>query len=237
MANDFFKFKKFTIRQGKAGMKVCTDACLFGAYVTIIPDDHVLDIGTGTGLLSLMLAQRFQCEIDAVEIDESSFQHAKENVLASPWNNRINVYHSSIQDYIKKCQLKYSTIISNPPFYKDSKKSRHENRNLAMHTSQLSYEDLIFIIKKSLKSDGIAYVMYPEYEANEFALSCKIAGLIIVNSCIIRDRADKEVLRKIVIVKRSLVKKASEEEIIIKKEDGTYSETFTKLLSAFYLKL
>src|SRR4051812_5902465 len=141
-------------------MKVCTDACLFGAWISEEVKSKnskvksVLDIGTGTGLLSLMFAQKnLQSIIDAVEIDEAAAQQARENFEASPWKERLQIYSTSIKLFIS--EKKYDLIISNPPFFENDLKSDDSKRNLALHSSQLSLEELLDAITKHLKEDGL----------------------------------------------------------------------------------
>ena len=153
--NTWFQFKQFTIHQEKTAMKVCTDACLFGAWVANkielneINADNILDIGCGTGLLSLMLAQKTKAQIDAVEIDKNAFEQAKENINLTEWKEQINIHHGSIIDF--KSNKKYDLIICNPPFYENQLKSVDSARNKAMHATTLSYKDLIFVLKNKIK--------------------------------------------------------------------------------------
>src|SRR6266536_1002775 len=189
MSNSFFRFKQFTVHQDKCAMKVCTDACLFGALIAQQirnpPPDrisragkseirNVLDIGTGTGLLSLMLAQKNpHVIIDAVEIDEAAAQQAKENFEASSWKDRLHVYHTSIQQFNPSTiqpfdqsttppfnqPTKYDLILSNPPFFENDLKSDNARRNLVLHISELSLEELLNVVIKHLNDDG-SFVVY-----------------------------------------------------------------------------
>lgn len=133
MANSYFQFKEFTVRQERASMKVCTDACLFGAYAAnqliFINPAECLDIGTGTGLLSLMLAQKIPANIDAVEIEYASYSQAKGNFEHSPWREQLNVFHTDINQF--QSEKKYNCIISNPPFFEKDLKSEDEKKNAA----------------------------------------------------------------------------------------------------------
>src|SRR5437868_5022622 len=144
MPNNYFQFKQFIIQQDNCAMKVCTDACLFGAYIAnelqSIPVNTILDIGAGTGLLSLMLAQKTTAVIDAVEIDNAAFEQAKENIAASPWKEKINTYHADISTF--KTGKRYEHIISNPPFFEDDLRSNDEKKNFAKHDSSLTLENL-----------------------------------------------------------------------------------------------
>ena len=149
MPNQFFKFKQFTIDQDQCAMKVCTDSCLFGAWVAEYLEQEknslktILDIGTGTGLLSLMLAQKTTANIDAVEIEEAASLQASNNFLASPWNNRLQVYHAPIQLFKPIHPKSYVFIICNPPFYENNLKTDNQLKNLALHSEALSLANLI----------------------------------------------------------------------------------------------
>ena len=135
-------------------MKVCTDACLFGAFVAncLSPIVNCLDIGTGTGLLSLMLAQETNAQIDAVEIDAAAFQQAKENFKASPWSSRLNIFNTDILHY--STDKKYDCIISNPPFFEDDLKSFSEGKNIAKHNNALTLAQLLTAINAHLAATG-----------------------------------------------------------------------------------
>ncbi|MGN6568280.1 MAG: tRNA1(Val) (adenine(37)-N6)-methyltransferase, partial [Flavipsychrobacter sp.] len=143
MSNQYFQFKQFRIEQDKCAMKVSTDACIQGAW-TPIHDHvrHVLDIGTGTGLLSLMLAQRDpRMHIDAVELDEQAATQAKENIVSSPFSERIDIIHGDAKEY--QANQQYDLIICNPPFFQNSLLGDNSKRNTARHTLSFSYEDLL----------------------------------------------------------------------------------------------
>ncbi|MEM9340902.1 MAG: methyltransferase, partial [Bacteroidota bacterium] len=166
MPNTYFQFKKFRIDQVRSGMKVTTDSCLFGAWIANHIKKHhpepskVLDIGTGTGLLALMMGQVTQnTRIDAIEMNEESFCEAKENFENSKWSDRLAAYHTSIQNF--QPQEKYDLIICNPPFFKDNLKGAKRNKNQAIHNDSLSIDDLSKGINELLTRDGSAYVMYP----------------------------------------------------------------------------
>src|SRR5262245_58656662 len=145
MPNSYFQFKQFVIHQEHCAMKVTTDGCLFGAWVAAskagnaAAGKHVLDIGTGTGLLSLMYAQKHpHAQIDAIEIDEAAAQQAADNFAASPWQKRLQLIHSDIKDY--RPSHPYDTIISNPPFYENQLSSGNAKKNMAHHSSSIGLE-------------------------------------------------------------------------------------------------
>ncbi|NJN77877.1 MAG: methyltransferase [Saprospiraceae bacterium] len=150
-----FRFKQFQIHQDKTAMKVGTDGVLLGAWADVLESESILDIGTGTGLIALIIAQRNQnAMVDAVEIDESSYEQAKQNFEESSWTKRLNIYQSSIQDYAKNCGKQYDLIVSNPPYFVNSTKSKQEDKNQVRHTDSLSFEELIKSVNILLEISG-----------------------------------------------------------------------------------
>jgi tRNA1Val (adenine37-N6)-methyltransferase len=171
MANTHFQFKQFIVHQDKAAMKVTTDSCLFGGWVaeelSAEKDEgkNILDIGTGTGLLSLMLAQKTSGDIDALEIDKEAYEQAIANVSSSPWKERIRVMLQDASSFLSK--KKYNTIISNPPFYENELKSPDSKRNIAHH-SGLSLNHLLSVVKENLEERGTFYLLLPYKRIEEF---------------------------------------------------------------------
>lgn len=144
MSQPFFQFKQFTVWHDKCAMKVGTDGVLLGAWTPVESSARILDIGTGTGLVALMLAQRCSASVIALEIDETAAQQAAENITRSPWGNRIEVVCQDFRLYSNKNNsLKYDTIVSNPPYFTDSLKCPDSQRNTARHNDNLSYEELL----------------------------------------------------------------------------------------------
>ena len=236
--NTWFQFKQFTIHQENTAMKVCTDACLFGAWVANkielkeINADNILDIGCGTGLLSLMLAQKTQAQIDAVEIDKNAFKQAKENINLTEWKEQINIHHGSIIDF--KSPKKYGLIICNPPFYENQLKSVDAARNKAMHATTLSYQDLIIALKNNLSQGGSAAVLLPYYAIKKFEETLLNHQLFIYEKCNVSHSPKHPFFRKIVIFSR-VKKESSEYSISIKNNNNFYSEEFIELLKDYYL--
>ena len=142
MANDYFQFKQFTIRQEKCAMKVGTDGVLLGSWADLTHARRLLDIGTGTGLMAIMAAQRnLELIIDAIEIDPAAFEQARENANNSPWRERIHLFQGEVQAFTPT--YKYDIIICNPPFFINSTKNPELNRTLARHCETLSHEDIL----------------------------------------------------------------------------------------------
>ena len=236
--NTWFQFKQFTIHQEKTAMKVCTDACLFGAWVANkielkeIKAANILDIGCGTGLLSLMLAQKTKAQIDAVEIDKNAFEQAKENINLTEWKEQINIHHGSIIDF--KTTKKYGLIICNPPFYENQLKSVDAALNTAMHATTLSYKDLIISVKNNLAQGGSVAVLLPYYAIIEFEEALLNHQLFIYEKCNVSHSPKHPYFRNMVIF--SQVKKvSSEDSILIKNINNFYSEEFIELLKDYYL--
>lgn len=235
MPNSWFQFKQFRVQQDKCAMKVCTDACLFGSQLPIDASiKTVLDIGTGTGLLSLMYAQLNQAaSIDAVELDSPAAEQASENVQASPWNNRITVYQTAIQHY--KPQQHYDLIISNPPFFENDLQSEDAQRNLALHSTALSLEELFTISKQFLKSSGQVCLLLP-YHRTQAAITIALAnGFHCIQQTTVHQTTKHPAFRSMLhFATQASTKK---EMTIIIKDGQDYTREFIDLLSPFYLYL
>ncbi len=190
-----FTFKQFIIQQDRTAMKVCTDACVLGAYADVA-GTRILDIGTGTGLLALMSAQRNQKAIvDAVEIDDAAFGQATENVAASPFANRIQVVHKRIQDF--QSESGYDRILTNPPFFTNHLRSPDAALNRALHTDEMPFSELIEAVVRLMKPDGQWWVLLPPYEAEKLADLAKKTGLRSFKRLLIRHHAQKVPFRVI----------------------------------------
>ncbi len=221
-------------------MKVCTDACLFGSLLPTSSEGggvkHVLDIGTGTGLLSLMYAQKDpDVIIDAVEIDEAAAQQAKENFDASLWKERLNVYNSSIQQFAETAAHKYDIIISNPPFYEDDLKSSDAKRNLALHSEELKLNKLIAIAEKLLNDGGRLFVLLPYHRTEEFTQL--IAGKLFIKEKIFIKQTPKHNYFRSIFRLTKQVANVDQSEIIIMNGKNEYSDLFKGLLKDYYLAL
>jgi tRNA1Val (adenine37-N6)-methyltransferase len=236
MANSYFQFKQFTVHQDKCGMKVCTDSCILGAYSTFENPSKILDVGTGSGLLSLMLAQKYNCKVDAVEIDETAYEQAKQNFKESPWGDRLKVYNERIQDFEQKCFVKYDLVVCNPPFFEDHLKSPLKSKNTALHNDSLSYKDLVKSVKELLSDKGLFYVLLPEYQSSLFELLALKNFLFPVKKLTVRNTGKGPVFRVITAFAQNKYEFDSEE-MVIKESNGDYSGDFKTLLKDYYLYL
>ena len=161
MPNPYFRFKKFTVYHDRCAMKGGTDGVLLGAWVNVL-GENVLDVGTGTGLISLMMAQRNdKVVIDAIDIDGDAVSQAKDNIYNSPFGNRIKCWNASLQEFSSKVEKRYDVIVSNPPFFVQSLKSPNKERSLARHTDSLPIEDLIGLSASLLSQTGRISFIYP----------------------------------------------------------------------------
>ncbi|BDD08872.1 tRNA1(Val) (adenine(37)-N6)-methyltransferase [Fulvitalea axinellae] len=238
MANDYFEFKQFRIQQDRCGMKVSTDACLFGSFVTKPGAKNILDIGTGTGLLTLMLAQRHpNSQITAVEIDSDAFQQALENFKNSPWYDRLNIEHASIQEFVQATDKKFDLIICNPPFYPDHIKSSDQKRSKAFHNDHLSFSDLAQSCSKLISDSGEFFLLLPERQSREFEQIAKRCGLFLQTSTKVRGTVKGKVIREIGSYSKKKVDDIPENEIAINSEPGVYTEEFTRFMKPYYLFL
>lgn len=241
MSNTFFKFKKFTIHQDVCAMKVTTDGCLFGAivaneYKNLSCDKKALDIGTGTGLLTLMLAQANPCiKIDAIEIDASATTQAQENINTSPWLHNIQVIETDLRRFHPP--YKYDIIICNPPFHENQLISDNTLKNKAHHSSHLSLRDLIKQARNLLKKNGQLYILMPYYRTEE-AIKIALKHCLHCTKIIyLKHAIQREYFRSILQFGSNEKADTYREQLFIKQDDGDYSPTFKNLLQDYYLHL
>ncbi|HJV18404.1 MAG TPA: methyltransferase [Sediminibacterium sp.] len=239
MANPYFHFKNFSVYQDACAMKVCTDSCLFGAWVADYLQQYppnngnLLDIGTGTGLLALMLAQQIPAHIDAVEMDEAAAGQAVANFSASPWSARLRATHCSIQDFAANPALQYDFIISNPPFFENDLQSGQENRNLALHSKALKLSELIGGIKQLLQPEGRFAILIPFSRCTYFKAEAEKSGFYPLREVLVRQTTGHVFFRSMLIFGRQAAAGITEDLAI--KDGPDYTEGFRKLLTPYYL--
>lgn len=250
MANSYFQFKQFTVHQDKCAMKVTTDSCLFGAFLanTISNSEpalsagglvinNCLDIGTGTGLLSLMLAQVNNCHIDSIEIDATAAEQARANIAASPFAEKINIIQADVKKY--SFEKKYDLIISNPPFYEKELKGENEKKNIAHHSEELSLTVLLTILKDNLSASGKFYLLLPFIRDAEIKNLISSENFQIETITYIRQTVKHDYFRMIVTGKfrTENPEETILEEMAIKDEIRNYTAEFIALLKDYYLHL
>ncbi len=229
-----FRFKQFTIQHDRCTMKVGTDAVLLGAWAKITSAKHVLDIGTGSGVIALMLAQRTSplCTIDAVEIEPIDAQQATDNVLQSPWPNKVRVFNTSIQEF--KPPHFYDLIISNPPYFINSEKPPDVRRQQTRHTSLLSFESLLSCVNRLLTPNGKFNIILPYTEGFQFVELARQSKLFCTRQVSFRTRLEKPIERW--LLEFSRVESTSERDEILLYENGLmWSAKYHALTQEFYL--
>jgi tRNA1Val (adenine37-N6)-methyltransferase len=236
MPNSYFKFKQFTIWQEHCAMKVGTDGVLLGAWTDTKGAGRILDIGTGSGLIALMLAQRSDGIIDAIEIDESAVRQANDNFNASPWKSRINGIHCSFQNF-DKMSVKYNIIVSNPPYFSDCLPAPDLKRTIARHNAQLSTIDLIDGVVKLLHAEGRFSIILPVNEFEIFKTLAEKGNLFENRRTLILPSPDKPVKR--ILSEWSFQNKSKLINSLVIEQYGRhrYSEEFIALTREYYLKL
>lgn len=244
MPNTYFQFKQFRIEQDKCAMKVSTDACILAAYIAqrhAPLAQNILDIGAGTGLLSLMLSQATQAQITAIEIDTNAYEQAKENFEKSAWANRLHVFHQSIQAY--HAPNRYDLIVCNPPFFVNSLKSAKKEKILARHTDSLSFEDLLESAERLAEAQATFVVLLPIKESQLFEneVNKRKNKFYISEKLFIRDNPSK-LPHRVILVLKSPVERQIEptltEKILFVKDLATdYTSDFVDLMKAYYLHL
>ena len=231
MPNPYFRFKQFTIFQDRCAMKVGTDGVLLGAWTNCDGTAQILDIGTGTGLVALMLAQRSNALITAIEIDKEAATQASENAANSPWRNRIFVKNCSLQEFAP--ETKFDLIVSNPPYFCNSLKTPLENRNLARHADSLPLADLLQHSRRLLSENGRLCVILPVDAANFCIEKAVQNGLFCTRSTKIKPLPDS-IAKRILLEFSQTEKECVEDFLIIEKSRHQYSEAFKKMTEKYY---
>jgi tRNA1Val (adenine37-N6)-methyltransferase len=233
--NSGFTFKQFHVEHDRCAMKVGTDGILLGAWAPVVDARRVLDIGTGSGLIALMLAQRSRsdCLIDGVELDMGAATQARENVAASPWASRVNIVENAIQDYQAP---PYDLIVSNPPYFVAGQSFSDPARALARHTGALGSRDLLAACHRLLSATGQVALVLPTAMTDEILGISADYDLHGVCYTAVITRAGKEANRVLLLLGRGL-NRCEQDEIVIHSADGAYSDRYIQLTHLFYLKM
>ena len=233
-----FQFKNFDVNQDRCAMKIGTDGVLLGAWCPVENNPFsVLDIGAGTGILSLMLAQRSNAEqIDAIEIDENAFEQCVDNFEKSPWSDRLFCFHAGLDEFIEEPEDEYDIIISNPPFYSEDFKTENEQRDLARFQDSMPFEDLVEVANLVLSENGIFAVIIPFKEEEKFIALCRECDLFPFKITRIKGTPTTEIKRSLLAFSR-FKKETSIDELIIETARHQYTEAYIALTKDFYLKM
>jgi tRNA1Val (adenine37-N6)-methyltransferase len=238
MSNTYFQFKQFIIHQDKTAMKVATDSCILGAWAARnigSSAKKILDIGSGTGLLMLMIAQRCEADIYGVEKDPAAFQQGLQNMKESRWAERLFNFSADINDFTTLAGFDF--IISNPPFHDNQLKGPMQEKNLAHHSTALSLESLIASIKKLLSEHGRFAILIPFYRTDALIQIAATQNYFPEKMVLISATAIHAPSRTIILFSSHFSGTVTEEKFVIKNESGEYTDEFKILLKDYYLHL
>jgi len=237
VASGYFRFKQFTVRQEMAAFGVTTDSVLLGAWASIESAATILDIGTGTGLLALMAAQRSSARIVAIEPDRDSFIQAGINFAASPWHKRMTLIHTPVQDFHPAAGELFDAIITNPPYFSASLLNPDDAKARARHTVSLSYAELAEAAVRLLAPAGSLHLVLPVNEAQKFKEEAVIHGLHCARRLLVRPTPSSPPARALMTLTRQAVPVYGENELVIEKGGRhIYSDEYVSLTKDFYLK-
>lgn len=233
-----FNFKQFHVNQERCAMKIGTDGVLLGAWTPLINNPNtILDIGAGTGILSLMLAQRSNAtQIDAIEIDEDAYEQCVENFEASPWGDQLFCFHAGLDEFVDEPEDEYDLIISNPPFYAEDFKTDDSHRDLARFQDALPFEELIEAAALLLSDNGIFSVIIPFKEEAKFVSMCKELDLFPLKITRVKGTPTSEIKRSLLAFSR-IDQTLLIDELTIEISRHHYTPEYIELTKDFYLKM
>lgn len=234
-----FQFKQFAIEQNRTAMKIGTDGVLLGAWTPLENNPFsILDIGTGTGIIALMLAQRSSAEqIDALEIDDEAYEQATDNFENSPWNDRLFCFHAGLDEFVEEPEDEYDLIVSNPPFYQEDYKSNNEQRDLARFQDAMPFEDLIAAADLLLSENGVFCVIIPFKEEETFLALAKEYELYPQKITRVKGTPTTEIKRSLLAFSRKENPNLSTDELVIETARHIYTAEYIELTKDFYLKM
>lgn len=234
-----FSFKQFSVQQDRCAMKVGTDGVLLGAWCPIDNNPFsILDIGTGTGIIALMLAQRSHAEqIDALEIDEDAYEQAVENFENSSWSDRLFCFHAGLDEFVDEPEDDYDLIVSNPPFYSEDYKTDNSQRDLARFQDAMPFQELVEAAGLLLSENGIFSVIIPYNEEERFIDLCAEAELFPVKITRVKGSHNTPIVRSLVAFKRYELAVLTADELVIETSRHVYTDEYINLTKDFYLKM
>jgi tRNA1Val (adenine37-N6)-methyltransferase len=234
-----FQFKQFSIDQDRCAMKIGTDGVLLGAWTPLVHNPNsILDIGTGTGIIALMLAQRSEAgQIDAIEIDEDAYEQAVDNFENSPWGETLFCFHAGLDEFVEEPEDEYDLIVSNPPFYTEDYYSNNEQRDLARFADAMPFEDLIEAAALLLSEDGIFSVIIPFKEEEQFIALANEYELYPMKITRVKGTPTSEIKRSLLALSRNENTNPQMDELVIETARHIYTPEYIELTKDFYLKM
>lgn len=234
-----FSFKQFSVQQDRTAMKIGTDGVLLGAWTPLKNNPFsILDIGTGTGIIALMLSQRSNAQqIDALEIDEEAYEQAVDNFENSPWSDRLFCFHAGLDEFVEEPEDEYDLIVSNPPFYTEDYKTENEQRDLARFVDAMPFEDLIEAAALLLSEKGIFSVIIPFKEEEKFIALANEYELYPIKITRVKGTPASEIKRSLLAFSRDENTLISSDELIIETARHIYTTEYIELTKDFYLKM
>ncbi len=238
MGGDIFRFKEFVVRQRLSAMKVGTDGVILGAWAALDSSTkRILDVGTGTGLIAMMIAQRApEATVDAVEIDSEAANEARENFERSIFSDRMQLYNSAFQSFADECSERYDLIVSNPPYFNGTYKSVDAQRTAARHKELLPTDDLIEGVKKLLKSEGRFVAIFPYSDAAVFIAKAAARGLYCTKILEIYTKTGRAAIRMAAEFSLTSAPNNLRKSLVILNEQGVYTSDYRDLTIDFYLR-
>lgn len=235
MDNRPFFFKQFAMFHHQSTMRICTDAVLFAQWVEVSPQDRVLDVGTGSGIIPMILAQKNAGEIEAVEIDRDSFEEAALNFKLSAWADKIKIFNEDVRNFADSNLEKYDLIVSNPPYYSSDVKPIREKKVMARHVSTLSFRDLILSAKNMMKENARFALVLPYTESRMFIEEAEKSGLYLYKEFLISPIEGKEANRVNMQFVKNRVTDIERELFTIRNKDYSYTDEYKAFLKDYYL--
>lgn len=233
-----FHFKQFSIKQDQCAMKIGTDGVLLGAWTSINNNPFsVLDLGAGTGILSLMLAQRSNAQqIEAIEIDDKAYEQCADNFENSPWNDRLFCYHAALLEFVEEVEDSFDLIICNPPFYSEDYKTQDQARDLARFNDAMPFKHIVYAVAHLLSEDGVFSIIIPKKEETAFIDLANKVGLVANRILHVKGNPNSEIKRS--LIEFSYTETSTEiSELIIETSRHNYTQDYINLTKDFYLKM
>ena len=236
--SQLFKFKQFSIQQDRCAMKIGTDGVLLGAWTPVDTSlESILDIGTGTGIIALMLVQRSNADVvDAIEIDADAYEQCVENFEGSPWGDRLYCYHAGLDEFVDEIEDQYELITCNPPFYSENVSSGNLQRDQARQNGFLPFNELIASAAVLLAENGLFTTVIPYKEKDEFVAMAEEKGLYLIKCTFVKGNSTAEVKRVLLAFSKNKTPLESSE-LVIETERHSYTDDYIALTKEFYLKM